>query len=92
MHEEPQHRHLTFGGPAVYRIVVHGDVDPRLCELLGGMRIESRPSGAEHPITTLIGHLKDQAHLAGVLASLSDMRLPIVSVEIIDESDGESTP
>ena len=32
-------------------------------------------------ITTLIGKLKDQAALAGLLQSLYEMKLPIISVQ-----------
>ena len=36
-------------------------------------------------MTILIGHLKDQAALSGVLNALYDLHLPVISVELLDE-------
>jgi hypothetical protein len=45
------------------------------------MTITERASEAESPVTTLLGELADQAALAGVLNTLYELRLPVLSVE-----------
>jgi len=46
-----------------------------------GMTITERAPEAESPVTTLSGELADQAALAGVLNSLYELHLPVLSVE-----------
>jgi hypothetical protein len=74
---------LTFDGPAVYRIRVHGKIPSRLSGRLEGMSIEVDAS-ALPPLTTLTGNLQDQASLAGVLRTLYEMHLPVLSVECLN--------
>ena len=78
-------RRFTFGGPAVYRIVVQGCVDEHLSDSLGGMRIEAGSAGGETPVTTLVGRLSDQAALSGVLSTIYEMHLPVLEVKKLDE-------
>ena len=40
-------------------------------------------------MTTLTGRLKDQAMLTGVLNGLYELHLPILSVKILTEDDGD---
>jgi hypothetical protein len=40
----------------------------------------------KHPLTILVGRLQDQAALSGVLNTLYDLRMPLLSAEIIDEN------
>ena len=70
-----------FDSPAKYRIGVEGRVPPRWCDRLEGMTVTERSSEAELPVTTLFGELSDQAALAGVLNTLYDLHLPVLSVE-----------
>jgi hypothetical protein len=74
---------VKSGSPAVYRIAVQGRLDPTLSDYLGGMRIETRDSRAEHgePVAILVGRLADQAQLLGVVNALYEMHLPILAVE-----------
>jgi hypothetical protein len=46
-----------------------------------GMTITERAPEAESPVTTLLGELSDQAALAGVLNTLYELHLPVLSVE-----------
>ena len=78
-------RRFTFGGPASYRIVVQGSIDASASDRLGGMQIDATSDGDDAPVSTLIGRLKDQAHLAGVLKTLGDMHLPILEVKKLDD-------
>jgi hypothetical protein len=71
--------------PALYRIRIQGSIDPTWTDLLGGMRIETDSSKGKETVTTLVGRLVDQAALSGVLKTLYDMRIPMLSVENLDE-------
>ena len=78
-------RRFTFGGPAVYRIVVQGDLDEHGAECLGGMRVVAGSAGDDTPVTTLVGRLSDQAALSGVLSTIYEMHLPVLEVKKLDE-------
>jgi hypothetical protein len=70
-----------FDSPATYRIGVQGRIPPRWYDRLEGMTVTERSPEAERPVTTLFGELSDQAALAGVLSTLYDLHLPVLSVE-----------
>jgi hypothetical protein len=70
-----------FDRPATYRIGVRGRIPVRWCDRLEGMTITERSPEAEPPVTTLLGELSDQAALAGVLNTLYELHLPVLSVE-----------
>ncbi len=74
---------LTMDAPAIYRILVRGRLSPSWSDRLAGMEIVSgeRREGEGQPRTELRGQLLDQAALAGVLSSLYELHLPILSVE-----------
>jgi hypothetical protein len=72
--------------PATYRIRVQGRLDQSWSEQLNGMTISQTEALNKLPVTILIGHLKDQAALSGVLNTLYDLRLPLLSVENLDEN------
>jgi hypothetical protein len=70
--------------PATYRIRVQGKLDESWFDRLGNMAIT--PEAADEPaVSILVGHLPDQAALSGVLNTLYEMRLPLLSVENLDE-------
>ena len=85
MPETPHRKRFMFGGPAVYRIVVLGDIDTGASESLGGMRIDAIGGEDGERVTTLVGRLKDQAHLAGILNTIHEMHLPLLEVEKLDD-------
>ena len=47
------------------------------------MSITTDSITSKSPVTSLVGHLVDQAALSGVLKALYDQRIPILSVEIL---------
>jgi len=81
----PQKKRLTLGTPAIYRIGVRGRLTGSLINCLGDMRIDTSTRGDEGPETTLVGRVRDQAELIGVLNSLYELHLPLLSVEILDD-------
>ncbi len=82
MMDLPDSNGLTFDGPALYRIRVRGEVPARWSSRLEGMSMTVETS-AGRPITTLTGELDDQASLTGVLRTLYELHLPVLSVECL---------
>ena len=72
--------------PCPYRIGVKGVLASSWPDYLGGMdiTIEWREDGAL--VTVLEGWLMDEADLSAVLATLEELRLPLLSVEPVETS------
>ncbi len=75
---------IKLWAPATYRIKVEGHLDESWSECLAGMHITTRKRSDQTAVTTLIGRLRDQAELTGVLNSLNDLHCPIVKVEVVN--------
>lgn len=71
---------LTLYEPASYVIRIRGALEPEWSARLGGLRILVVSAGP-YTATELSGRLPDQAALIGVLISLYDLGLPLLSVE-----------
>jgi hypothetical protein len=69
---------------ATYRIRVQGHLEERWADQLGGMAITMESSAGKPPVSILVGHLADQAALSGVLNTLYELHLPLLSVENLD--------
>ena len=69
--------------PAVYRIKVKGVVPDGWINRLGGLHITGRASEG----TILVGRLEDQAELSGVLNTLYELHLVLLSVEVLSWED-----
>src|SRR5215204_7633163 len=72
-------RRLTLDAPLECTIKVVGTLAPRWSERLGGLRLHA--TGRGYPVTELSGRLLDQAALFGVLTTLYDLGLPLLSVD-----------
>ena len=75
---------LTMKGPATYRIIVQGTIDPSWASSLAGMSISERQSGKGGTESILVGRLPDQAALSGVLNNLYDLHLPVLSADCLE--------
>jgi hypothetical protein len=73
-------RRLTLDAPLECTIRAAGTLAPAWADRLGGLRV--RASGADRgtPVAELRGTLLDQAALLGVLTTLFDLGLPLLSV------------
>ncbi len=80
-------KRLTLGMPATYRIRVQGFLEKRWAERLGGMNISARSREGQAPVTVLVGRMRHQAELMGVVNSLYELQLPILSVEILGNEE-----
>ena len=70
----------SIGGnvePTRYRICVRGRLTERLGSAFEGMRLE--PGNSQ---TALVGEIRDQSHLYGVLDQVRNLGLELVSVEV----------
>jgi len=74
---------MSFSSGAYYKLCVFGYVDDSWSDRLGGMTIESAFSADKKPITFLEGLVTDQAELIGIVNSLYQMHLPLVSVTLV---------
>ena len=83
------HGIIPFDRPATYQIKVQGRIDPNWSDRMAGMQIRIAPEQTTPPITTLEGEVSDQAALLGVLNSLYELHLPIISVVIQPYPDGK---
>lgn len=77
---------LTMGASARYQIRVRGNLDGSWSEKLGGLKIETT---METAMTVLTGPLADQAALSGVLNTLYDLQLPVISVEHLPSANDQ---
>lgn len=76
----PSRNPIPFDSSAAYQIIVQGRIDPTWSERLEGMTICQDIVENSSTITTLEGELSDQAALAGVLNSLYELHLTVISV------------
>jgi hypothetical protein len=68
--------------PTRYRIVLRGRLSERFATTFDGMALESGPDQ-----TTLVGDIRDQAHLYGLLDRLRDFGIELVAVEPAGPTD-----
>jgi hypothetical protein len=85
MHPLSGTRDIDFGGPATYRIVVKGELGPDWSDRLGGLAVTRTEQTGNSPHTVLVGRIRDQAELNGVLETLYSLHLPILRVEQVEE-------
>lgn len=83
MVNNPSRKPIPFDHPANYQISVLGRIEPTWSDRLEGMTIYPSYGGADSPVTTLEGVLSDQAALAGVLNSLYELHLAVLSVKCL---------
>jgi len=74
-----------FSDHGNYRIEVQGHLRPGWSDRFGAMRISSPPSEADSAVTVLQGHVSDQAELAGILNTLHELHLPLLSVQYLGD-------
>ena len=86
----PPESRYEFDSPATYRILTRGRIPARWCDCLQGMAITEGSPEAGPPVTTLAGELPDQAALAGVLNTLYDLHLTVLSVERLSAGSNHS--
>jgi hypothetical protein len=88
MPKKTKKKRLTLESSVTYRIDVQGCLEEAWSDRLAGMQITMNIPVYQYPVTTLIGQVKDQSELIGVINGLYELRMPLLSVELIpDEID-----
>ena len=85
MTQNSNEKRIKLWTPATYRIEVDGHIDESWSDRLAGMRITTRKRSDQTTVTTLVGRLRDQAELSGVLNSLYGLHLSILKVEVVND-------
>jgi len=75
-------KQLFFEEPAKYHIRVKGYLEKRYIDCLGEMQITLSKGEGKSPVTILSGQVRDQCELIGILNSLYELHLPLLSVEL----------
>ena len=75
---------LQLKSSATYRIRVQGCLEDIWSDRLANMAITMDIKEGEANISTLLGKVKDQAELIGVINGLYELRMPLLSLEMID--------
>ena len=71
--------------PAVYEIRVKGRLDENWSDWLTGLDVEFDANATGTPISTLTGSIVDQAALLGLLRTLHNMHLTVLSINRINK-------
>ena len=87
MAEKQLPRELTMHGPAIYKIRVRGSLDDSWSDRVGGMQITETRGSDGKAETILVGRIADQAMLSGILNSLYEWHLPVLSAECVDSEN-----
>jgi hypothetical protein len=74
----------SFDRPGNYRIRFEGYLDKKWSGRLGGMSLTTSKTGDHKSVTVLEGPVRDQAELFGVLNTLYQRHLMLVSVEYLN--------
>jgi hypothetical protein len=74
-------KRYSFDRPGNYRIRVEGFLDKKWSARLGGLRITASKAGDQKSVTVLEGQVRDQSELTGVLNTLYQRHLTLLSVE-----------
>jgi hypothetical protein len=82
---------LQIDTMAIYRIKIQGALDEEWSANLHGLVISSAAADDDQqPVTILSGQLPDQDALKQVLNALYNQRLPLLSLEYLENDDAES--
>ena len=74
-----------FDSPGVYRIKVKGILDRKWSDWFDGFIILPQPDDE----TLLVGTVRDQAALYGVLSKIRDLGLPLLSVQRTEREEAK---
>ena len=69
---------------SIYRVRVTGSLPDSWVDRLGGLQVVQEGGGGSSNQTLLMGAVRDQAELLGVLNTLHELRLPLLLVEAVD--------
>ena len=69
-----------FRQPAIYQIIIQGELDESWTDWLNGFVITIERDADGVPISNITGIITDQSALRGILTRIWDMNLTLISV------------
>jgi len=83
---------LGFKKEAIYKIVVDGFLDESWSGTFGDMQIIVEKKKGVSTVSNLIGKIKDQSALSGILNNLHDLHFTVISVNMLTEKNSQNKP
>lgn len=77
---------LKIDDSVTYRICVQGCLEDIWSDRLANMSINMDIKEGQPPVSTLVGNIKDQAQLVGVLNGLYELRMPLLFLEVVKDN------
>jgi hypothetical protein len=77
----------SMSKPNVYQIEIEGRISASFSTRLEGMQITESQAKDGKIKTTLVGRLRDQAALSGILNTLYELHTSVISVTCLDRRD-----
>ena len=77
---------FNFKNPAIYKIVVMGVIERSASDNFSGMQITVERK-KKNETTSLVGEIRDQAALSGILNTLYEMHMSVISVNVLSDVD-----
>ncbi|HYF65292.1 MAG TPA: hypothetical protein VD886_20865 [Herpetosiphonaceae bacterium] len=74
--------------PAIYQIRIKGHIGPEWSDWFGGLSISCQDNGD----TLLTGPVIDQSALHGVIRSVRDLGLPLLSLLLLEPESADKQP
>ena len=87
MTEENKDLEYNFTRPAIYKIVTQGKIDDKLADRMLTLQVNVEKGEGQKYYSTLIGKINDQAALSGILNTLYDMHITVISVNMLSETE-----
>ena len=79
------YKKYAFTGPGFYRIEVQGPLRADWSDRFGAMQVLAGEN-AEEKVSVLQGCVSDQAELSGILNSLYELHMSLISVQYIGDA------
>lgn len=81
MDEKLKNQEIDFKKKAIYKIVVKGSINKELSNILGMQIYKDRINKTE---SSIVGVISDQAALSGILNTLYEKHLTVISVNMLE--------
>ncbi len=80
-----RNKKLNFKKAAIYKIVVEGTLNESLSDRYRGMQITVERKKEKTPVSILVGEIRDQSALSGILNTLYEMHMTVISVNMLKD-------
>jgi hypothetical protein len=80
-----KNKDINFKSKAIYKIIVKGILKESYYLRFPMMQIKVSRNDKGMPFTSIIGEMKDQAALSGILNNLYDMQYTVISVNMLSD-------